>query len=128
VVRNGTPRPHYREPDWSKLHAFPGLKLHLYGKHHARPGRKMGHFTVLDGDPERARQGRDGRARRDRHRRMRPEAPHSRTNDRSARCAAAAGELVAFPTETVYGLGADAANPAAVARIFAAKGGRPTTR
>jgi L-threonylcarbamoyladenylate synthase len=32
------------------------------------------------------------------------------------------GELVAFPTETVYGLGADAANPAAVARIFAAKG------
>jgi L-threonylcarbamoyladenylate synthase len=37
-----------------------------------------------------------------------------------------AGELVAFPTETVYGLGADASNPAAVARIFAAKG-RPTT-
>jgi L-threonylcarbamoyladenylate synthase len=37
-----------------------------------------------------------------------------------------AGELVAFPTETVYGLGADAANPAAVARIFAAKG-RPRT-
>lgn len=36
-----------------------------------------------------------------------------------------AGDLVAFPTETVYGLGADAANPAAVARIFAAKG-RPS--
>ena len=34
----------------------------------------------------------------------------------------AAGELVAFPTETVYGLGADARNPAAVAKIFAAKG------
>ena len=33
-----------------------------------------------------------------------------------------AGGLVAFPTETVYGLGADAANPAAVARIFQAKG------
>ncbi len=33
-----------------------------------------------------------------------------------------AGELVAFPTETVYGLGADAQNPAAVARIYAAKG------
>lgn len=33
-----------------------------------------------------------------------------------------AGELVAFPTETVYGLGADAANPRAVAKIFAAKG------
>jgi L-threonylcarbamoyladenylate synthase len=31
-------------------------------------------------------------------------------------------ELVAFPTETVYGLGADAADPAAVAKIFAAKG------
>ncbi len=33
-----------------------------------------------------------------------------------------AGGLVAFPTETVYGLGADAANPNAVARIFEAKG------
>ncbi len=33
-----------------------------------------------------------------------------------------AGELVAFPTETVYGLGADARNPTALARIFAAKG------
>jgi L-threonylcarbamoyladenylate synthase len=31
------------------------------------------------------------------------------------------GELVAFPTETVYGLGADALDPSAVARIFAAK-------
>jgi L-threonylcarbamoyladenylate synthase len=34
----------------------------------------------------------------------------------------AAGGLVAFPTETVYGLGADAENPAAVARIYQAKG------
>lgn len=33
-----------------------------------------------------------------------------------------AGALVAFPTETVYGLGGDAANPVAVRRIFAAKG------
>jgi L-threonylcarbamoyladenylate synthase len=32
------------------------------------------------------------------------------------------GGLVAFPTETVYGLGADAANPAAVARIYEVKG------
>lgn len=32
------------------------------------------------------------------------------------------GELSAFPTETVYGLGADACNPTAVARIFEAKG------
>lgn len=32
------------------------------------------------------------------------------------------GGVVAFPTETVYGLGADAANPKAVARIFAVKG------
>src|SRR5882757_2651123 len=36
------------------------------------------------------------------------------------------GGLVAFPTETVYGLGADATNAAAVRRIFAAKG-RPAT-
>ncbi|MEZ2349770.1 L-threonylcarbamoyladenylate synthase [Caballeronia sp. RCC_10] len=33
-----------------------------------------------------------------------------------------AGELVAFPTETVYGLGGDAENPEAIARIYAAKG------
>src|SRR3954470_17536722 len=37
----------------------------------------------------------------------------------------ASGGLVAFPTETVYGLGADAANPAAVAGIYQAKG-RPS--
>jgi L-threonylcarbamoyladenylate synthase len=36
-----------------------------------------------------------------------------------------AGELVAFPTETVYGLGADARNARAVAAVFAAKG-RPS--
>ena len=41
--------------------------------------------------------------------------------DQAAR-ALEAGRLVAFPTETVYGLGADAANPAAVAAIYAAKG------
>ena len=33
-----------------------------------------------------------------------------------------AGEVVAFPTETVYGLGADAANPEAVRKIFEIKG------
>lgn len=37
-----------------------------------------------------------------------------------------AGRLVAFPTETVYGLGANALDPEAVARIFAVKG-RPST-
>jgi len=36
--------------------------------------------------------------------------------------ALAAGALVAFPTETVYGLGADATNPAAIARLYQAKG------
>jgi L-threonylcarbamoyladenylate synthase len=37
-----------------------------------------------------------------------------------------AGGLVAFPTETVYGLGADATNAAAVAKIYAVKGRPPT--
>jgi L-threonylcarbamoyladenylate synthase len=36
-----------------------------------------------------------------------------------------AGDVVAFPTETVYGLGADARNPAAVRRIYALKGRPP---
>ena len=45
-------------------------------------------------------------------------------NPEMARAAAilASGGLVAFPTETVYGLGADAENPAAVAAIYTAKG------
>ena len=47
-------------------------------------------------------------------------------SDSSARREAAdllrSGELVAFPTETVYGLGADATNETAVARIFEVKG------
>src|SRR5450432_3317458 len=37
-----------------------------------------------------------------------------------------AGEVVAFPTETVYGLGANALDAAAVARIYELKG-RPST-
>ncbi len=37
-----------------------------------------------------------------------------------------AGGVVAFPTETVYGLGADALRPEAVARVFDLKG-RPAT-
>ncbi|HEU4708566.1 MAG TPA: 5-(carboxyamino)imidazole ribonucleotide synthase [Methylophilaceae bacterium] len=40
------------EPAWDKLLAYPQLKLHLYGKHEARPGRKMGHFTMLGKDVE----------------------------------------------------------------------------
>jgi 5-(carboxyamino)imidazole ribonucleotide synthase len=43
---------HSKEPDWAVLLAVPNLKLHLYGKHHARPGRKMGHFTVIGSDAE----------------------------------------------------------------------------
>jgi L-threonylcarbamoyladenylate synthase len=43
----------------------------------------------------------------------------------SAALALKRGELVAFPTETVYGLGADACNDSGVAKIFAAKG-RPS--
>ena len=39
----------------------------------------------------------------------------------AVRCLATGG-LVAFPTETVYGLGADAANAAAIARLYQAKG------
>jgi len=43
---------HAKEPDWGKLLAVPNLKLHLYGKHHPRPGRKMGHFTVVGTDAD----------------------------------------------------------------------------
>jgi 5-(carboxyamino)imidazole ribonucleotide synthase len=36
-----------REPDWAGVAAVPGAKLHLYGKHEARRGRKMGHVTCV---------------------------------------------------------------------------------
>jgi L-threonylcarbamoyladenylate synthase len=59
-----------------------------------------------------------------------PEPPHIKpANDESIAEAAAflkAGELVAFPTETVYGLGADASSADAVGKVFKAKG-RPAT-
>lgn len=35
------------EPDWAAACALPNVKLHLYGKTEARPGRKMGHLTAL---------------------------------------------------------------------------------
>jgi 5-(carboxyamino)imidazole ribonucleotide synthase len=40
------------EPRWERPLGHPRVKLHLYGKREARPGRKMGHFTVLGDDPE----------------------------------------------------------------------------
>lgn len=54
-----------------------------------------------------------------------PVAPDSDVIERAA-AVLRSGRLVAFPTETVYGLGANALDPTAVARIFAAKG-RPAT-
>jgi 5-(carboxyamino)imidazole ribonucleotide synthase len=41
---------HNGGPHWDELLAHPNIKLHLYGKETARPGRKMGHFNVLDAD------------------------------------------------------------------------------
>jgi 5-(carboxyamino)imidazole ribonucleotide synthase len=35
------------EPNWAAACAFPDVKLHLYGKSEARPGRKMGHLTAM---------------------------------------------------------------------------------
>jgi L-threonylcarbamoyladenylate synthase len=65
-------------------------------------------------------QGR-GRHQRDGERRAhRPSRPLTKAGD--AAQALAAGELVILPTETVYGLAADAADPAAVARLYEAKG------
>ena len=43
------------EPDWAAALSMPDVKLHLYGKSAPRPGRKMGHLTVLAGSPEEAR-------------------------------------------------------------------------
>jgi 5-(carboxyamino)imidazole ribonucleotide synthase len=51
------------EPRWEKVLADPQLRLHLYGKTEARPGRKMGHLTAIAGSAEEAvalvREGRE---------------------------------------------------------------------
>jgi 5-(carboxyamino)imidazole ribonucleotide synthase len=43
------------EPDWAAALALADVKLHLYGKSSPRPGRKMGHLTVLAGSPAEAK-------------------------------------------------------------------------
>jgi len=45
---------HDGEPDWRAAVAVPNVKLHLYGKSQARPGRKMGHLTALAETPDAA--------------------------------------------------------------------------
>jgi 5-(carboxyamino)imidazole ribonucleotide synthase len=42
------------EPDWSRALENPNVKLHLYGKSEARPGRKMGHLTALADSAQKA--------------------------------------------------------------------------
>jgi 5-(carboxyamino)imidazole ribonucleotide synthase len=42
------------EPRWEAALSRPGVRLHLYGKAEARPGRKMGHLNCLAQDPDRA--------------------------------------------------------------------------
>jgi 5-(carboxyamino)imidazole ribonucleotide synthase len=42
------------EPDWAAALTVPGVRLHLYGKHTARPGRKMGHLSAVADDPDAA--------------------------------------------------------------------------
>jgi 5-(carboxyamino)imidazole ribonucleotide synthase len=43
-----------QEPAWNKALSHSNLKLHLYGKHVPRKGRKMGHFTVIGRDKKAA--------------------------------------------------------------------------
>ncbi len=51
------------EPDWAAACAFPEVKVHLYGKAGARPGRKMGHLVAYGATPQEAEQRvRDARA------------------------------------------------------------------
>jgi 5-(carboxyamino)imidazole ribonucleotide synthase len=47
--RNGSPQ-------WDRLLAHPQVRLHLYGKHQAVPGRKMGHYLLLGENPDQAMQ------------------------------------------------------------------------
>ncbi len=42
------------EPNWAAAAAFPDVKIHLYGKAAAKPGRKMGHLTAFGATAEEA--------------------------------------------------------------------------
>ena len=61
------------EPDWKAVCSLPEVKLHLYGKAEARPGRKMGHLTAVAESTEvaveKVREARDALAGRTRYRR-----------------------------------------------------------
>ena len=55
VVRlQGLLKQNLAEPDWRAAAAFPEVKLHLYGKSAARPGRKMGHLVAFGDNTEAA--------------------------------------------------------------------------
>ncbi len=43
-----------REPNWTAALAVPGVRLHLYEKQVAKPGRKMGHLSAVGRTPEEA--------------------------------------------------------------------------
>ncbi len=43
-------------PPWDRVLALPGTQLHLYGKHEARKGRKMGHLNVTAATPQAVRE------------------------------------------------------------------------
>src|SRR6185503_1360535 len=85
----------------------------------------MGCFPSLPCKPDLARtlgrSGVAGKTCRKRNHRYMPVVPESDVAIAEAAERLRAGRLVAFPTETVYGLGADATNGTAVAGIFAAK-------
>jgi 5-(carboxyamino)imidazole ribonucleotide synthase len=44
-----------QHPDWQRALEIPGVRLHLYGKKVAKPGRKMGHLSAVGPTPEAAR-------------------------------------------------------------------------
>ena len=52
---SAAPRSLQVEPAWHDVLALPGTHLHLYGKHAARVGRKMGHLNITAATPEAAR-------------------------------------------------------------------------
>jgi 5-(carboxyamino)imidazole ribonucleotide synthase len=44
-----------QHPEWERALEIPGVRLHLYGKKVAKPGRKMGHLSAVGPTPEAAR-------------------------------------------------------------------------
>src|SRR5206468_12775481 len=117
-----------KDPAGRRLAAIDRADAEGHSSRHLRDrrGRRGGCRLVRSRNPRARRRGDEEEARRlpPQADRRRPQGAAAQAVTEEVRRAAEIlrrGGLVAFPTETVYGLGADASNPSAVKKLYAVK-------